>query len=254
MPDIDHPDAQGFTLWPTLLHPHSRGEVRLRSADPYDSPIIGTPFLSHVPCARQTMAHPSAYDRLSRLCTGSDEGWFQTALTVDALAARSTKPTPNHPHMIVFRSAVPLRCPRPASNGRDAEKGARTRQGHEVARCCSQLPGLRAGAIGVRDANLSMERSILPIALVLRWGCAASLLDLRPPPHTRLVPKQTFAHIHTRQTCTATISTNAIREYPLPLPSPTASAFGDILLDPSPARALSQSHFALEHTIALIVL
>jgi len=38
--------ADGFTIRPTLLHPDSRGDVRLRSADPRDPPQIIGNFLS----------------------------------------------------------------------------------------------------------------------------------------------------------------------------------------------------------------
>jgi choline dehydrogenase len=38
-------DGPGFTFAPALLHPRSRGEVRLRSADPADVPIIDPHYL-----------------------------------------------------------------------------------------------------------------------------------------------------------------------------------------------------------------
>ncbi len=36
----------GFTIFPTLIYPKSRGELRLASADPYDSPLIDPGYLS----------------------------------------------------------------------------------------------------------------------------------------------------------------------------------------------------------------
>ena len=38
--DLIAEDAQGFILVPTILHPHSRGKVELRSRDPFAAPII----------------------------------------------------------------------------------------------------------------------------------------------------------------------------------------------------------------------
>ena len=41
-----YPTTDGFTLLPTLLKPKSRGEVRLRSNDPFDAPEVQPNFLS----------------------------------------------------------------------------------------------------------------------------------------------------------------------------------------------------------------
>jgi choline dehydrogenase len=47
---VDHgremPEGHGFTLGPTLLTPESSGEIRLRSADPFDHPTIDPDYLA----------------------------------------------------------------------------------------------------------------------------------------------------------------------------------------------------------------
>ena len=40
-----NPEGHGFTIGPTLLHPESRGSIRLRSTDPLDSPAIQGNYL-----------------------------------------------------------------------------------------------------------------------------------------------------------------------------------------------------------------
>ncbi len=45
-PGVVAPYVDGYGIRPTLLHPHSRGEVRLRSADPKDAPRIQYNFFS----------------------------------------------------------------------------------------------------------------------------------------------------------------------------------------------------------------
>jgi choline dehydrogenase len=40
------PSREGLTIFPVLLHPKSRGTVRLRSADPEDPPLINPNYLS----------------------------------------------------------------------------------------------------------------------------------------------------------------------------------------------------------------
>ena len=42
----DPPSREGFTIFPVLLHPRSRGTIRLRSADPNDRPIIDPQYLT----------------------------------------------------------------------------------------------------------------------------------------------------------------------------------------------------------------
>jgi choline dehydrogenase len=47
---LDHgftrPEGRGFTLGPTLIRPESRGSLRLRSADPADSPLLDPNYLA----------------------------------------------------------------------------------------------------------------------------------------------------------------------------------------------------------------
>ena len=40
------PSREGLTIFPVLLHPRSRGTVRLRSVDPDDPPLINPNYLS----------------------------------------------------------------------------------------------------------------------------------------------------------------------------------------------------------------
>lgn len=42
----DPPSREGFTIFPVLLHPRSRGTIRLRSSDPSDRPIIDPRYLT----------------------------------------------------------------------------------------------------------------------------------------------------------------------------------------------------------------
>ena len=42
----DPPSKEGFTLFPVLLHPRSRGTVRLASSDPNDAPLINPNYLA----------------------------------------------------------------------------------------------------------------------------------------------------------------------------------------------------------------
>lgn len=45
-PDVVADDGQGLLLVPILLHPHSRGSVELRSADPGSKPVINANYFS----------------------------------------------------------------------------------------------------------------------------------------------------------------------------------------------------------------
>jgi 4-pyridoxate dehydrogenase len=47
LPPFRRPFADAFAIRPTLLHPKSRGEVLLKSADPFDKPKIFNRFLRH---------------------------------------------------------------------------------------------------------------------------------------------------------------------------------------------------------------
>jgi len=40
------PSSEGLTIFPVLLHPRSRGTVRLRSSDPDEPPLINPNYLS----------------------------------------------------------------------------------------------------------------------------------------------------------------------------------------------------------------
>lgn len=40
-------DAQGFTLIPTILHPRSRGSVKVKSSNPFEHPNVDPNYLSH---------------------------------------------------------------------------------------------------------------------------------------------------------------------------------------------------------------
>jgi len=42
------PEGEGFTLTPTLIHPKSRGTIRLQSSDPLDKPRIRANYLTDV--------------------------------------------------------------------------------------------------------------------------------------------------------------------------------------------------------------
>ena len=38
---------EGFTVYPVLLHPRSKGTIKLRSSNPSDPPLINPNYLSH---------------------------------------------------------------------------------------------------------------------------------------------------------------------------------------------------------------
>jgi choline dehydrogenase-like flavoprotein len=40
------PSREGLTIFPVLLHPRSRGTIRLKSADPEEAPLINPNYLS----------------------------------------------------------------------------------------------------------------------------------------------------------------------------------------------------------------
>ena len=40
------PSREGLTIFPVLLHPRSRGTIRLKSADPDEMPLINPNYLS----------------------------------------------------------------------------------------------------------------------------------------------------------------------------------------------------------------
>ena len=43
------PSREGFTIFPVLLHPRSKGNIRLRSKNPDDPPLINPNYLSEEP-------------------------------------------------------------------------------------------------------------------------------------------------------------------------------------------------------------
>jgi len=40
------PSREGFTIFPVLLHPRSKGTIRLKSKNPEDPPLINPNYLS----------------------------------------------------------------------------------------------------------------------------------------------------------------------------------------------------------------
>jgi len=40
------PTREGFTIFPVLLHPRSKGNIRLKSSNPDDPPLINPNYLS----------------------------------------------------------------------------------------------------------------------------------------------------------------------------------------------------------------
>ena len=44
--NADPPHREGFTIFPVLLHPRSRGSVRLASNDPQDAPLVNPNYLA----------------------------------------------------------------------------------------------------------------------------------------------------------------------------------------------------------------
>jgi len=42
----DPPSREGFTIFPALLHPRSKGSIRLKSKNPDDPPLINPNYLS----------------------------------------------------------------------------------------------------------------------------------------------------------------------------------------------------------------
>ena len=42
----DPPQREGFTIYPVLLHPRSRGTIRLASNNPEDEPLINPNYLA----------------------------------------------------------------------------------------------------------------------------------------------------------------------------------------------------------------
>ena len=45
-PTVFSPEGEGFTLTPSLIHPKSEGRILLRSADPYERPLIEAGYLT----------------------------------------------------------------------------------------------------------------------------------------------------------------------------------------------------------------
>ncbi|MFC7752481.1 GMC family oxidoreductase [Tsukamurella soli] len=88
-----------LTIFPTLIYPHSRGELRLASADPLDSPLIDPAYLSDpvdtefllegIAMIREIMAH--------RSIAGGVDGEFAPGDSFrDPLAMRRELPTRVH--------------------------------------------------------------------------------------------------------------------------------------------------------------
>lgn len=83
------PKAHGFSLFVRLARPWSRGEVRLRSADPLEAPIIDTRYFSD---PRDMPALIAGVERMRAICTRPEIARFiaradQSEVTSEVLAA-----------------------------------------------------------------------------------------------------------------------------------------------------------------------
>jgi choline dehydrogenase-like flavoprotein len=103
-PLLRKPYRDGFGIRPTLLHPDSRGDVLLRSADPRDPPRIRYNFLSaprDLPTLREgfklarTLTHQTALDPFRGAETNPGDK-VQTDAEIDAWL-RNTLITAHHP-------------------------------------------------------------------------------------------------------------------------------------------------------------
>lgn len=80
----------GLTVFPTLIYPQSRGELRLNSADPLDSPLIDPAYLSDpqdtevlmegIAMIREVMRHPAVASKVSEEFTPGAGYLDETAL------------------------------------------------------------------------------------------------------------------------------------------------------------------------------
>ena len=61
------PTKDGITIFPTLLHPRSKGTIRLRSANPNDMPLINPNYLAEDSDAKILVEGECLYDCLSCL-------------------------------------------------------------------------------------------------------------------------------------------------------------------------------------------
>jgi choline dehydrogenase-like flavoprotein len=103
-PLIRAPYVDGYGIRPTLLHPDSRGEILLRSADPREPPRIGYNFFSapgDLPCLREgfkrarDVAHQKPMDPFRGAETSPGEK-VKTDGEIDAWI-RNTAITAHHP-------------------------------------------------------------------------------------------------------------------------------------------------------------
>lgn len=74
----EHLPKQGFTGLAIMLHPHSRGQVQLRSADPRDAPLIDPRILSDPRDLESVVDHIEALREIGR--QPALTGWIKSEI------------------------------------------------------------------------------------------------------------------------------------------------------------------------------
>jgi choline dehydrogenase len=112
--DVDQ--RSGYKIWAVLLHPKSRGTLRLASANPHDKPIIDPAYLSHpddLPRLVEAMRHAQNVTQATSLApyteklypaVGARDSEFHEAIRT--ACTRRTTSSARHP------SAIPQTRPR----------------------------------------------------------------------------------------------------------------------------------------------